>query len=73
MKSGACVALGDDLFPREERMKTAELCVQFCAIARLRKSILTTHITLGTLDVRNGYSPSLVRLYVRSDNQCNTC
>ena len=25
-------------------MKTAELCVHFCAIARLRKSILTTHI-----------------------------
>lgn len=67
MKCGACVALGDDLFPREKKMRTAELCAPFCVIVRPRKSILTTHTTLGTLDVSNGYSPSLLRLYVRSE------
>ena len=67
MKCGACVALGGGAFPRAERMKTAELCAPFCVIVRPRKSILTTHTTLGTLDVSNGYSPSLLRLYVRSE------
>jgi hypothetical protein len=63
LKSGACVVLGDDLFPRERKTKTVKPYVLFCVIASTRRSILITHITLGTLDVRNGYSPSLLRLY----------
>ena len=67
-KSDVYVEHGADSSPKENRTKKEKRFAHFFVIAALRKSILTTHTMLTALDVRNGYSPSLLRLYVRRDN-----